>query len=49
MNELLEKALDAHGGLDRWTRRRVYKRDDKMMPMQDKLMVSIDISNVRFR
>ena len=31
------------------TRRRAYMRDDKMMPMQDKLMVSIDISNVRFR
>lgn len=30
------------------TRRRAYMRDDQMMPIHDKLMVSIDISDVRF-
>jgi hypothetical protein len=90
--ELLQKALEAHGGLDRWRcfatiqativtggqhdyhveasggfaaaqyvfnsvtvqgitlprKRRAYMRDERLLPIHDRLMVSIDLSEISF-
>ena len=35
-------------GITTPTRRRIYLRDDDLMPMRDALMVSIDLSDFRF-
>jgi hypothetical protein len=64
--ELLQKALEAHGGLDRWRcfaaiqativtggqlfgmkgKRRAYMGDERRSPIHDRLMVSIDLSEI---